>query len=63
MSFGLNHKKLICSMCNRIVMKLVPLYDHDQKHKGIQCCRDCKRKMRAGIPIEKFKGKPGELNE
>ena len=50
-------------MCNRIVMKLVPLYDHDQAHKGIMCCRECKKKMRNGIPIVKFEGTPGELNE
>ena len=44
-----------CKMCQRIVIRRVPLYDKDQKHTGIQCCRDCKKLVRAGEDIVKFK--------
>jgi len=44
-----------CPMCNRIPPKLVPMYDNDQAHKNTKCCQDCKRKVKKGLPIEKFK--------
>lgn len=44
-----------CNMCNRTVIKLVPLYDNDQHHTGQQCCVSCKKKIRRGEEIVKFK--------
>lgn len=41
-----------CGFCNRTVTRLVPLHDHEQVKKD--CCIDCKRKIKKGLPIEKF---------
>ncbi len=46
-----------CPMCNKLAMKLVPLYDHDQEHKLQMCCRICKRKIRNSEEIVKWEGK------
>lgn len=61
MSYLNDEKRIICSMCNRVCIKLVPLYDDDQKHEKQQCCVDCKRKIRKGLPIKKFKLNHEEL--
>ena len=50
-----DEKRTICKMCNKVVIKLVPLYDHDQKHEKTMCCVFCKRKIKKNQPIEKFK--------
>lgn len=47
-------KKIICSLCNRVAIKLVPLYDHDHKKELQQCCCDCKKKIKKGIKIERY---------
>lgn len=47
-------ESLSCPMCGLHVVKLVPLYDNDNKHKNIMCCRHCKKKIRAQQPIEKI---------
>lgn len=44
-------------MCHMVAIKLVPLYDHDQKHEKQMTCVSCKRKLRAGEPIKKFSRK------
>lgn len=44
----------ICKMCNITQIKLVPLYDHDNKHEGQMCCQRCKKQIRKGKSIEKF---------
>ena len=48
-------KKTICPMCNKVVIKLVPLYDHDQKHKLTMQCVHCKRRIKSGEQIIKFR--------
>ena len=60
MSYLDTDKRIICSMCNIVCIKLVPLYDNDNQHKKQQCCIDCKRKIRTGEDIVKFKRKRGE---
>jgi len=47
----------ICSMCNIVQIKLVPLYDNDQEHKNIQCCQKCKKLLRTGKQREKNRQK------
>jgi len=44
-----------CPMCNIVPTKLVPLYDHDQKHEKTMCCVKCKRKIKKGEDIIKVK--------
>ena len=44
-----------CTMCNRTVIKLVPMHDHDQAHTGPMACRRCKKAIRNDQPIIKFK--------
>jgi len=52
-----------CPMCNRIAIKLVPLYDHDQKHELQMCCVHCKRAIKAGKEIIKFKGRENAIKQ
>lgn len=55
MDLGIDIKKrIICPFCNYIVIKLVPLYEHDQEHKLQQCCTKCKKKIKNGEEIVKF---------
>lgn len=49
-----------CNMCNRTVIRLVPLYDNDQHHKKQMCCIKCKRAIRKGQEIEKFSRREAE---
>ena len=44
-----------CSICNYRVPDLVPMYDNDQAHKKQMLCVFCKRKIKKGLPITKFK--------
>jgi len=50
-----DEKRIICKTCNRVVIKLVPMYDNDQKHTNYMLCIDCKRAIKKKIPIVKFK--------
>jgi len=66
MVFGIeNNKRIICSMCKKVVIRLLPLYDKDRFHKGIMCCIDCKKHMRNGNPepIVQFKREPKVYEE
>ena len=58
MTFVSDDKRIICPMCNRVCIKLVPLYDNDQKHEKQQCCVGCKRNIRQRKEIKKFKLDP-----
>jgi len=50
-----DNKRTICGTCNRVVMQLVPMYDNDQKHQNLMLCRECKRAIKKGENITKFK--------
>ena len=41
-----------CPMCNRLAIKLVPLYEN--KPDFIKCCHRCKKDTKKGIPIKKY---------
>lgn len=45
----------VCPMCNKVAIQLVPMQDSDQAHTGQMACVTCKRKIRANLPIIKFK--------
>lgn len=44
-----------CPICNYLIVRLVPMQDHDQKHEGQMVCIKCKRKIKRGEKIDKFK--------
>lgn len=55
MDFGIDkNKRIICGMCNRVAIKLIPLYDHDHKKELQQCCSDCKKKIKKNIKIVRY---------
>lgn len=55
MNFQIDSKtKIVCPMCKRVAIKLVPLYEDDHKKVRQQCCFDCKRKLKKGQEIVKF---------
>jgi len=63
MTFVNDDKRIICPMCNWVCIQLVPLYDNDQSHKKQQCCKKCKRAIRGGKEIVKFKRSKGGKDE
>jgi len=50
-------KRIICTMCKKVAITLIPLYDKDHTHKSTMCCRACKKHIRSGnpAPIIQFK--------
>lgn len=61
MGFIDDEDRIICKVCNRVVIAVIPMYDNDQAHKNLLCCRDCKKKIKDGTDIIKFKRDPAEL--
>ena len=57
MFYGVDEKNIKkCPMCHRVVIKLIPLYEHDQSHKLTLCCKRCKKSIKTGTPVKKYEG-------